>query len=412
MKNCRIKSSIPSNLLDKMDQVPPQPTLTPAPPVSPVIPAPKTPMFPILFTILFLAVFSVVGYFGYKNLPAVKVDRLIKDCLSRGGALGESYPPQCFTPTPTPTQFADPTTNWKIYSNEDLGIMFKHPTELKEDTTGSSGINGISLEDSNYRIVILSGMNKGGAREESEKFINDIAAEGKKITVGGQPGSLSSLSYQGSKIITAYIISNRNDSLYSVSIQTKTTSISTDVENIFDQILSTFKFTGTSVTPTLTPTPTITPTPKPKTTYTVPVSWKRLTTQSGVNLCLPPKWEVEAYDHLIFNRDEGYRPSITYITNLPYSGGSRREAYFAYWANEYPEVKQLVSVTDTDINGNSALTIYPANSSDPKTSPEGLTVVWYSAGKLWKAGLSGWNMTNASQASFLKDFYTMISCSL
>jgi len=250
-----------------------QPTLTPTPPVPPVIPTPalKTPIIPIFFTILFLAVFLVAGYFGYQNLPAVKVDRLIKDCLSRGGALGESYPPQCFTSTPTPTQFADLTTNWKIYSNEDLGIMFKHPTELKEDTTGSSGINGISLEDSNYRIVILSGMNRGGAREESEKFINDIAAEGKKITVGGQPGSLSSLSYQGSKIITAYIISNRNDSLYSVSIQTKTTSISTDVENIFDQILSTFKFTDGSNT-----TPIIVSSSKYRYSLEIPSDWTKL----------------------------------------------------------------------------------------------------------------------------------------
>src|SRR3989344_240825 len=255
------------------NHLPPNQPIQSTPPISPVVasPAPKTPMFPIFFTILFLAVFLVAGYFGYQNLPAVKVDRLIKDCMSRGGSLGESYPPQCFTSTPTPTQFADLTTNWKIYSNEDLGIMFKHPTELKEDTTGSSGINGISLEDSNYRIVILSGMNRGGAREESEKFINDIAAEGKKITVGGQPGSLSSLSYQGSKIITAYIISNRNDSLYSVSIQTKTTSISTDVENIFDQILSTFKFTDGSNT-----TPIIVSSSKYRYSLEIPSDWTKL----------------------------------------------------------------------------------------------------------------------------------------
>ncbi len=112
-----------------MDQVSPQPMPTPTPPVSPVIPAPKTTVSHIFFTILFLVVFSIAGYFGYQNLPAVKVDRLIKDCLSRGGALGESYPPQCFTPTPTPTQFADPTANWQTYTNTTIAASIKYPTE-------------------------------------------------------------------------------------------------------------------------------------------------------------------------------------------------------------------------------------------------------------------------------------------
>src|SRR3990167_6036613 len=63
--------------------------------------------------------------------------------------------------------------------------------------------------------------------------------------------------------------------LWSITGDIKSTK---DAEiNKVNQILSTFKFTGTSVTPTLTPTPTFTTTSKPKTTYVVPTSWKRLT---------------------------------------------------------------------------------------------------------------------------------------
>ena len=403
-----------------MDQI----TLN-APPV--ISPTPKPSISPFILFFSLCISLAGVGLLAYQNLQ-----------LQKQIASLQTQP----TPTSSPTPQAKPdpalrdTANWKTYTNTKLGFSIQYPSNLK-----------VSQEPQPYKN------NLGGTTwflSIDDRADGDVAGKtiGTSISVqfndkpisgeSGQPITKIENTVMGIENVTYFNIQNypavkgrqninpdqngvaqetilfvhvlQGKLLWSITGDIKSTK---DAEiNKVNQILSTFKFTGTSVTPTLTPTPTITPTPKPKTTYTVPVSWKRLTTQSGVNLCLPPKWEVEAYDHLIFNRDEGYRPSITYITNLPYSGGSRREAYFAYWANEYPEVKQLVSVTDTDINGNSALTIYPANSSDPKTSPEGLTVVWYSAGKLWKAGLSGWNMTNASQASFLKDFYTMISCSL
>ena len=430
-----------------------QPTLTPTPtpPASP-LPHAKTIIFVAILIGIFLLLFiAPIPYYqseevsckpGQTNCPRIGWQwnkSLYQSFMGYVQYSSRSQISQVDTPTPMPLPSEAPTegdtANWKTYTDKKYGFSFSLPeyyqTENKSWSTIES-VNFLSISpqpgeypgccfkksdpisiqskaismEADQNIGIKDWKIKSGFAT-SHKFIkeNIINENGLSFTI------FTALNFGQKDFIdddrlTGFII-QKDSTLIIISVNHYREN-QNEAELFINQILSTFKFTGATTTPTLT----ITPTPKPKTTYTAPTSWKRFTTQSGVNLCLPPKWEVEAYDHLIFNRDEGYKPSITYITNLPYSGGSRREAYFAYWANEYPEVKQLVSVTDTDINGNSALTIYPANSSDPKTSPEGLTVVWYSVGKLWKAGLSGWNMTNTSQTSFLKDFYTMISCSL
>ena len=79
------------------------------------------------------------------------------------------------------------------------------------------------------------------------------------------------------------------------------------------------------------------------------------------------------------------------------------------WKSEYPNISQLVTISDVNINGNNVKFVAPKD--EAKSSPEGIAVMWYTNNKLWKAGLSNWNMINSSQSSFLNDFYTMISCS-
>lgn len=167
--------------------------------------------------------------------------------------------------------------------------------------------------------------------------------------------------------------------------------------------------------PKNTPTPQILPTNTPSpsiNTYIVPKTWKRVMTPYGLTFCLPPKWEVSQETGLFFNRDPGYKPSVAYIQDIPYVSGSRREAYFKLWETEYPDVRELVSIKEINIGNNTALTIFPTTDPAVRSAPDGnLAVIWFANGKLWKAGLSGWNMVNDSQSAFLKDFYTMISCS-
>ena len=156
-------------------------------------------------------------------------------------------------------------------------------------------------------------------------------------------------------------------------------------------------------------TPTTSPSPN-TTKYMVPSTWVRYTTNDSLKLCLPPKWESKnIYGELFYNRDSSYQPTITIIQEIPYSGGSTSEAYFDYWKSEYPNISQLVTISDVNINGNNVKFVAPKD--EAKSSPEGIAVMWYTNNKLWKAGLSNWNMINSSQSSFLNDFYTMISCS-
>lgn len=174
--------------------------------------------------------------------------------------------------------------------------------------------------------------------------------------------------------------------------------------------MATEEFAAETSLPTPATTPISTTSPI---SYDAPPSWNRTQMiNNSLTVCLPPKWESDQWGNVYFNRDPGYRPNVTYIQEIPYSSGSRREAYFKFWESEYPNVRELVSIGETNIGSNTALTIYSANPSESKISPDGnLAVVWFGNNKLWKAGLSGWNSVNDSQAAFLKDFYTMISCS-
>lgn len=370
-------------------------------------PAPKSSVLPFIIYIFLFITVAVVGLLTYQNYN-----------LNKQIASFRIMPSVLPTPSLAPTPQAKPdltppaTANWKTFTDPSGEFSFKYPTVYILSKLGDS------LPLLNRKIYwstsTISSLNCRGdcpiITSTSHVILNGLEATKIKGWIGEIGGN-----YAQSYI--AYEIKYPNQNKYlkitlwelpqdikpeEVPLPNRQVGeINKQEEETFDQILSTFKFLDNSTTPT----------PGSKTTYIAPTSWKKITTQDDLKLCLPPKWESDSAGHVIFNREEGYKPDVTYITNIPYSGGSRREAYFAYWVKEYPNVKQLVSVTDTDINGASALTIYPANSVDPKTSPEGLTVVWYAGGKLWKAGLSGWNMINDSQTSFLKDFYTMTSCS-
>ncbi|MBI2326207.1 hypothetical protein HYU91_02350, partial [Candidatus Collierbacteria bacterium] len=330
------------------------------PPTMP--PAPKPSIVPVILSIFLCISLAGIGLLAYQNIQ-----------LQRQIASLQLQP----TPTPLPaevsTKEGDPTANWKTYTNTKLGFSIQYPSNLKvsqEPQPYKNNLGGTTW------FLSIDDRADGDAAGKTIGTSISVQFNDKPISgESGQPITKIENTVMGIENVTYFNIQNypavkgrqninpdqngvaqetilfvhilQGKLLWSITGDAKSTK---DAEiNKVNQILSTFKFTG--ATATTTPTLTITPTSKPKTTYVVPTSWKRLTTQSGLNLCLPPKWEAEAYDHLIFNRDEGYKPSITYITNLPYSGGSRREAYFAYWANEYPDVKQLVSVTDTDING-------------------------------------------------------------
>lgn len=167
------------------------------------------------------------------------------------------------------------------------------------------------------------------------------------------------------------------------------------------------------------PTPTLSSTPLPLNKYTPGKDWQKINHPTLGSICLPSKWEFDKLrdgslsTQISFNRDPAYRPTVAYIQDIPYSSGSLREAYYKFWGSEYPNVRQLVAIKEISIGSNTVLTITSGLDNSQVSLPDGnLAVVWYANNKLWKAGLSSWNMVNDSQSAFLKDFYTAINCNL
>jgi hypothetical protein len=360
------------------------PEIFPVPQTPQSPPSPKKPKDNHWISILAMAIFvvltlGVVAFLYYQN-------QALKNMLA-------SY--QTPLPSSAPVATSDPTADWKVFSDDILKFSFKYPAQLtlnkifRDDGTGeefklSSGenITVFTKYSSNQVNSFMNTTPTGEVKIGQTLWKTFYVPKGVPEPQVGAGNPIFALQTELNKHLIVVTLINQ--------------SKITEEQN---QILSTFKFTETNTTPK--PTGSI--------NYIAPSSWERITTQDGLTLCLPPKWESKQYGTLIYNRDAGYQPTITIIQNIPYTSGSYADAYYNFWKNEYPNVAQLVTATQTIINGNVSFTFTPIG--EAKSSPEGLTVVWYASGKLWKAGLSAWSMVNSSQAAFLKDFYTMVGCS-
>jgi len=328
---------------------------------------------PIIILVLIIAL-AAVGYFGYKNYWP-KIQKIV-----------------VYSPAPSVT--ADPTTNWKTYTNTKYLYSLKYPASF---TTGlqSAGAGNKEADPTTRNLFIY----KSDASEPYiERYIN-LEIFQVKPTYDKKMVTQTTLDNQ---TVEKIVIPGAKFDIYSAQVGTKDfieIYVSNDPtrKEVANQILSTFKFTYPSEASTK------------EDKFTAPTAWVKFTTQDGLKLCLPPKWESNQYGTLTYNRDTGYQPTVTIVQSIPYTNGSYADAYYNFWKQEYQNVSQLVTATQTNINGHTAFTFTPIG--EPKSSPEGLAVAWYASGKLWKAGLSNWSMINSSQTAFLKDFYTMISCS-
>jgi hypothetical protein len=308
--------------------------------------------------------------------------------------------------TATPTISSDPTLNWKTYVNPEFGFSFRYPQDYDETgVAGGRDLPIVALKHVSQDSTIL-------VAESTKKF---SMANLRSYAPTGQENIDPEMRIIGENTFYYYGpggggVAYPDQYFYNLVERNIIIQFSGNYDNdktpdlaskaLQETILSTFK----SINPTV-----VSPTSKPVGTYNVPSSWTKVITSQNLNLCLPPKWELGDLG-VVYNRDPGYITPAANISLIPYAGGSTREAYLQYWTTEYPNVRDLVSFKEIDINGNSALAIFATN-DEQKTSPDGLAVLWYAKSKLWKAEVSGWNMVNDSQSNFLNDIYKMISCS-
>lgn len=206
----------------------PEPTLTPA-----QVPEPKTrfPVIPVLLVILLLLLGST-AFLYYQNMQ-------LKNMLA-------NYQTPVVSPTPTPT--TDPTADWKTYTNEKFGFSFKYPQELNfiTDTTDKfveNGINNSMILVQNYdglkepgnkpenlQLMILVANTKGEFNMENLSSPITSTINGITLTKG-----TTTIKMQRVPVVIF------NTSPHNVALALNTPD--STQKDLFDQILSTFKFT-------------------------------------------------------------------------------------------------------------------------------------------------------------------------
>lgn len=358
--------------------------------VLPVSPAPQKFPFLVAFLLILLSVFAAIVIYLFFQVRSMTLDRN--------------------TPSPTSTPIAsiDPTTDWQAYDLKELGISFKYPPNLQpmdypnglesngqkgkqlclkfipfetgfnlvKQVHAGGGACGGTFAIGSTSIDYEEGREGGfgdyhGYRRDGDKYYATFvggteseidSADVKEIT---NPSGIKILLVTGANSIQfsergsepkpgnpgeGYMgaLINMNKSPYvGFNLQMKLTSTLT--KELFNQILSTFKFTSTS-----TAKPSLSTSPLPKLTYSLPTGWTKLADPTG-------KFEI-AYDPTNTQLFEGGAEGLNLtrkslnsngigytsylgIQYLPYSGGSKHS--FIYQAINRGEAPQKQDLSDT-----------------------------------------------------------------
>src|SRR3989344_1332929 len=206
---------------------------------------------PILLIIL-IALVTLGGYFTYqtinKSSPPPNEIACTQDAkLCPDGSYVSRSGPNCeFSLCPTPkesTNSAD-ISNWKTFILDN--ITFKYPPDWQDpefiitQTKQSAEIKNLNHSQ---RIVILSGINKGYSEQELSEFINSSTeGGGEKLILDGSEAAKGRVTHQGSKITTVFVTAKDKLTQYSISLQVSESYSDQEIDKLFNQILSTFKF--------------------------------------------------------------------------------------------------------------------------------------------------------------------------
>jgi len=229
-----------------ISQPPATPVIPPVPSVPPTSKKSNSLVWVLFFLVFLLSV--VVAFFVYQNLQLQQ--QLVAQLAS--------------TPVSSPIPTADPTADWKVYISDDLGIQFKYPANLVISVNNFQSSTFWSVIDTKEKLV---GMGSGAVSpiefsfdlngDELEKAIsqakNSYTAESLKIDLlnlesGVDITVLSGIGAEGmlggERTKRAYF-ANRKDKTIVVNYYGYVLRREDEInELLFDQILSTFKFTN------------------------------------------------------------------------------------------------------------------------------------------------------------------------
>jgi predicted small lipoprotein YifL len=232
-----------------LSQTTPEPSFpsTPQTPTEPTVEQNQVPMpkrkSPFVFIILlfFLVTLAAAGYYGYLYWQETN-----KKAPSP-------------TTEPTPVETTDPTADWKTYTNTKYGYSFKHPSSWDTYTIGESaeGTLIIGPQEKVDKVRQMQGNFGGGTFLVLTLNIKTEVVERKSNEyeqVTSKPISINNIN--GTKFDINIIQDepgfNKGDKITSVVVKKDDIYIQIDLldqtyKDIFDQILSTFKFTSKDV---------------------------------------------------------------------------------------------------------------------------------------------------------------------
>ncbi len=213
--------------------------------VTPKIEQPKNNVLLIvLMSILLLISVSISAYFGFQNQKLANELRMKNEDL-RIAATATQKP----TAEPVATDSAAiDTSNWKTYTNEKYGFSFKYPAELNQPGNSEyPTIFSYSKEDNKSKSWILYGS------ISNEKTLDDALNNIQKNSLQ-QNFDINSIRIADSSAIRykhcemacgeILLVSHAN-TLIEISLYKYIVDISIgEPDAVFDQILSTFKFTN------------------------------------------------------------------------------------------------------------------------------------------------------------------------
>lgn len=247
------------------------------------------------------------------------------------------------------------TANWKTYTNTTYNVQFKYPQDIfvyqgvpsNDAQYWSNKVNGAApLELGIDGVWLNIGFASMGNTFNFDKYLSELETKSAYAKVSDLPtidakGALYHVGIpEGSAGEPAYsyeAIWLKGDVLYTLSLSTFKDMTLAKYKVTFDQILSTFKFLNTNITPE----PTMAINPAKKLTYALPSGWETVRDASGT-------FEV-GYDPDIYHTagtDSITNLSVSVTRNnefggyytvsiQPYGGGSRHTFILGQYDTDY-----------------------------------------------------------------------------
>jgi len=212
---------------------------------------PKTTEVMIVTYILSFAIISIIFLGIYLSTKGNIIRYNPKNYFSKNLS-----GPITTTATPTP----EPVSNWKTYTNEDIGFELKYPSAWNNPGEYiEPPKTEVSFED--FNLFVINGLNFDQTLKRTLNYYEEIAKEEeqaeelKDITVAGIETTKFIKKTEESTYTEVVIIpSNDGKTIYWISMV-----LSKDTDSaLFDQILATFRFINEIEEFSPTPFPTIT----------------------------------------------------------------------------------------------------------------------------------------------------------